>query len=218
VPRPLESGFRKLFMKKQFLVISFHLVCAIAVAAQDGGTGTIKGKVRVERGTPDGVVVVLRQGEREISRTTAGKKGDFVISRVPPGTYGVSFRKPGLSVGSIDNIEVRAGKTRTLGDRLILPIDQGSLAYVRGSVFNEAGLSAAGVRVELAQVHSDGSVKKLDARISDATGQFVFRLTPDVATYRLTLKADGAEPASADVAVDGAAVYRVALTIKPVPK
>jgi hypothetical protein len=207
-------------MKSRFLLFSCLLLCfcAISAAAQDNATGTIKGKVRVERGTPEGVAVVLRQGEREISRTTANKKGEFVIARVPPGTYGVSFRKPGLSVGSIDGIEVRAGKTRVLGDRLILPIDQGSLAYIRGSVFTEAGRSAPGVRVELAQVLGDGSLKKLDARISDATGQFVFRLPPDVANYRLSLKADGAEPASTDIAVDGAAVYRKALTIKPASK
>ena len=204
-------------MKTKLLITAgaLLLLTAITGAAQDRTTGSIKGKVRVEKGTPEGVVVVLRQGEREISRTTAGKRGDFVISRITPGTYGLSFRKPGLSVGSIDNIEVRAGKTRSLGDRLILPIDEGSVAFIRGSVFTEAGRSAPGVRVELARVFGDGSVKKLDARVTTETGQFVFRLTPDVATYRLTLKAEGAQPASQDVEVDGAAVYRRALTLKP---
>lgn len=204
-------------MKIRFLVVSCSLILLTAIggAAQDRTLGSIKGKVRVESGSAEGVVVVLRQGEREISRTVAGKKGDFVISRITPGIYGVSFRKPGLSVGSVDNIEVRAGKTRTLGDRLILSIDQGSLVYIRGSVFTEGGLSAPGVRVELARVLGDGSLKKLDVRISDRTGQFVFVLPPDLATYRLSLKADGAQPASEDVAVDGAAVYRKALTLKP---
>ena len=204
-------------MKTNLMITAGALLLLIAVTgmAQDRTTGSIKGKIRVEKGTAEGVVVVLRQGEREISRTIAGKKGDFVISRIAPGTYGVSFRKPGLSVGSIDNIEVRAGKTRSLSDRLILSIDEGSIAFIRGSVFTEAGRSAPGVRVELARVLGDGSVKKLDARVTNETGQFVFRLTPDVATYRLTLKADGAQPASQDVEVDGAAVYRRALTLKP---
>lgn len=204
-------------MKTKLLIVAgaLLLVTANGGLAQDRTTGSIKGKVRVEKGTPEGVVVVLRQGEREISRTAAGKKGDFVIPRITPGIYGVSFRKPGLSVGSIDNIEVRAGKTRSLGDRLILSIDEGSIAFIRGSVFTEAGRSASGVRVELARVFGDGSVKKLDARVTNETGQFVFRLTPDVATYRLTLKAEGAQAASQDVEVDGAAVYRRALTLKP---
>src|SRR5207253_8304490 len=130
--------------------------------------------------TPEGVVVVLRQGEREISRTTAGKKGDFVISHIAPGTYGVSFRKPGLSVGSIDNIEVRAGKTRSLGDRLILSIDEGSIAFIRGSVFNDAGRSVPGVRVELVRILNEQSTEKMDSRITGETGEFVFRLPPEL--------------------------------------
>lgn len=203
-------------MKTKTLIVACALLLLTAITgmAQDRATGSIKGKVRVEKGTPEGVVVVLRQGEHEISRTLAGKKGDFVISRIAPGTYGVSFRKPGLAVGSIDGIEVRAGKTRSLGDRLILAIDEGSIAFIRGSVFTEAGRSVPGVRVELAKVLGDGSVKRLDARVTTETGQFVFRLPPDVATYRLTLKAEGARPTSEDVEVDGAAVYRRALTIK----
>jgi hypothetical protein len=204
----------KLFITAGMLL----LLASVTVAAQDKdkSTGSIKGKVRVEKGTPDGVIVVLRQGEKEISRTGAGRKGDFVISRITPGIYGVSFRKPGLTVGSIDNIEVRAGKTRSLGDRLILSVDDGSIAFIRGSVFTEDGRSVPGVRIELGRVYGDGSVKKLDARVTNETGQFVFRLPPDLATYRLSLKADRAQPASQDVEVDGAAVYRRALTLKPV--
>ncbi|MEO8433431.1 MAG: carboxypeptidase regulatory-like domain-containing protein [Pyrinomonadaceae bacterium] len=204
---------------KLFIIASVILLFAgTAVVAQDRDktTGSIKGKVRVEKGTPEGVIVVLRQGEKEISRTPAGRKGDFVIPRITPGIYGVSFRKPGLTVGSIDNIEVRAGKTRSLGDGLILSVDDGSIAFIRGSVFTEEGRSVAGVRIELGRVYGDGSVKKLDARITNETGQFVFRLPPDLATYRLSLKADRAQPASQDIEVDGAAVYRRALTLKPV--
>ena len=204
---------------KLFMIASALLLLAsVTVVAQDKDktTGNIKGKVRVEKGTPDGVTVVLRQGEKEISRTAAGRKGDFVISRITPGIYGVSFRKPGLTVGSIDNIEVRAGKTQSLGDRLILSVDDGSIAFIRGSVFTEDGRSVPGVRIELGRVFADGTVKKLDARVTNETGQFVFRLPPDLATYRLLLKADRAQPASQDVEVDGAAVYRRALTLKPV--
>ena len=204
---------------KRFITAGAILLLALsAVVAQDKDktTGSIKGKIRVEKGTAEGVIVELRQGETAISRTPARKNGDFVISRIPPGVYGVSFRKPGLTVGSIDNIEVRAGKTRSLGDRLILAVDDGSIAFIRGSVFTEDGRSVPGVRIELERVYGDGSVKKLDARITNETGQFVFRLPPDLATYRLSLKADRAQPASQDVEVDGAAVYRRALTLKPV--
>ncbi len=203
---------------KASFTFSLLFLLSVTCLAQDNTTGAIKGKVRVEKGSPAGVAVILRQGEREVTRTTTDKKGDFVIARVAPGVYGVTLRKPGLSVGSIEPVEVKAGKTRTLGDHLILSVDEGSIAFIRGSVFTEAGRSVPGVRVELARIVAENSMQKIDFRITGETGEFVFRLPPEAARYRLTLKGDGLEPASKDVAVDSAAVYRVALTVKPNPK
>lgn len=200
--------------------IALLALFALAAAAQekDKTTGTIKGKVRVERGSPVGVAVILRRGNDEVRRVETDRKGEFAIARVPPGVYGLTFRKPGLAVGSIDTVEVKAGKTRSLGDRLVLSIDEGSIAFLRGSVFTEGGRSVAGVRVELSRVISETSVEKLDARNTGETGEFVFRVPPDAARYRLTLKADGAETVSKDVDVESALVYRVALVYKPKPK
>lgn len=189
-----------------------------SVLAQDRSTGGIKGKVRVETGAPAGVAVVVRQGEHEVVRTVTDKKGDFLVSRLAPGLYGVTFRKPGLSVGTIENIEIKSGKTRSLGDHLVLSIDEGSIAFIRGSVFNQDDRSLPNVRIELARVEADGTVKKIDGRVTNEIGSFVFRLAPDPARYRITAKPNGREPVSKDVEVDGAAVYRVALSIKPVTK
>jgi len=199
---------------KSILATAVVLTLSFAALAQDKQTGSIKGKVRVEKGSPGGVNVILRQGDREVSRVSTDRRGDFTISRITPGTYSLTFRKPGLAVGTIDNLEVKAGKSRTLGDHLVLSIDEGSIAFIRGSVFTEDGRSVPGVRVELARVDSETSVEKLDTRITGETGEFVFRVPPDVSKYRLTLKDDSAEPSSKDVEVDGAAVFRVALTYK----
>jgi hypothetical protein len=185
--------------------------------AQDKHGATIKGKVRAEKGSAAGVAVILLQGDHEVTRTSTDRKGDFTISRIVPGIYSVKFRKPGLSIGTIESVTLKSGQTRTFKD-LVLPIDEGSIAFLRGSVFTESGRSVPGVRVELARVVSENSIEKLDSRITGETGEFVFRLPPDPAKYRLTMKADGAEPASKDVEVDGAAVFRVALTYKPIPK
>jgi hypothetical protein len=111
-------------------------------------------------------------------------------------------------------VEVKAGKTRSLGDNLVLAIDEGSIAFIRGSVFNEDGRSVPNVRVELAKIQDDGTVKKIDGRVSNEIGAFVFRLSPDPAKYRLTAKPNGGDPVSQDVEVDGASVQRVALSIK----
>jgi hypothetical protein len=198
-------------------VTAVLLLLAVACLAQDKTTGAIKGKVRVEQGSPGGVAVILLQDDREVTRSATDKKGEFVIAHIAPGLYTVTFRKPGLSVGSIPNLDVKAGKTRALHD-LVLGIDEGSIAFLRGSVFTESGRSVPGVRVELVKVIDENSVQKIDARVTGETGEFVFRLSPETAKYRLTVKADGVQLASKDVEVDSAAVYRVALTLKPIPK
>src|SRR5215216_6807316 len=198
---------------KTLFVLAIILFTAGVSTGQDKTLGTIKGKVRVETGTPAGVSVVVRRGETEVTRVTTGKNGDFVVSRLTPGKYGLTFRKPGLSIGSMEDIEVKAGKTRSLGDRLILTIDEGSIAFLSGSVFNAAGRSVPNAKVELLRVLEDGTAKKIDGRITTETGSFKFRLSPEAGKYRVSVKTDGSEPVSKDVEIDGAAVYRVALSL-----
>jgi hypothetical protein len=199
-------------------VLLLAVMTAGSLAAQDRSSGGIKGKVRVETGAPSGVSVIVRQGDREVARGVTDKKGEFLVSRLTPGRYGVTLRKPGLSVGTIEDVEIKAGKTRSLGDRLVLAIDEGSIAFIRGSVFNQDDRSVPNVRIELAKVEADGTVRKIDGRVTNEIGAFVFRLTPDPAKYRITAKANGGEAVSKDVDVDGAAVYRIALSIKPAGK
>ena len=203
--------------KKTLFVLAITLVAAGLASGQDKSLGAIKGKVRVETGTPADVTVVVRRGETEVTRSTTNKNGEFLVSRLTPGKYGVTFRKPGLSIGSIEDVEVKAGKTRSLGDRLILTIDEGSIAFLSGSVFNAAGRSVPNAKVELAKILDDGTTKKIDGRITTETGSFKFRLSPEPGKYRVSVKTDGSEPVSRDVEIDGAAVYRVALNLPPKP-
>ena len=183
--------------------------------SKDKSFGVIKGKVRVETGTPGGVSVVVRRGDTEVTRVETQKNGDFVVSRLTPGTYGLTFRKPGLSIGTIEDVEVGAGKTRSLGDRLVLTVDEGSIAFLSGSVFNAAGLSVPNAKVELARILEDGTTRKIDGRLTTETGSFKFRLSPEPAKYRVSVKTEGAEPVTTEVNIDGAAIYRVALNLPP---
>jgi hypothetical protein len=207
--------------------MKFHNVAMVAVTvalvvavsfAQDHSTGGLKGKVRVEKGSAAGVSVVIRQGEREVTRVTTNNSGDFSVGGLAPGVYGLTFRKPGLSVATIETVNVKAGKPTSLSDRLYLTIDEGSIAFIKGSVFSDIGRSFPGVRVELARILEDGSLKKIDGRVTNDLGQFSFRLAPDAAKYRLTAKADHMLAATKDVDVDGAVVYRVALSLLPASK
>lgn len=200
---------------KTLLVLAMMALSASVAVAQDKSLGAIKGKVRVETGTAAGVTVIVRRGETEVTRTTSQKNGEFLVARLAPGIYGLTFRKPGLSIGTMEDIEVKAGKTRSLGDRLILTIDEGSIAFLSGSVFNATGRSVANAKVELFRIENDGSTKKIDGRITTETGSFKFRLSPEPGKYRVSVKTEGAEPISKDVEIDGAAVYRVALSLPP---
>jgi Carboxypeptidase regulatory-like domain len=205
------------FKKSLFVLAVMLFTATLAVGQQDKTTGAIKGKIRVETGTPAGVTVVVRRGETEVARSTTEKNGDFLVPRLKPGIYGLTFRKPGLSIGTIEDIEVKAGKTRSLGDRLILTIDEGSIAFLSGSVFSATGRSVPNVKVELSRILEDGSLKKLDGRVTTETGSFKFRLSPDPGKYRVTVKTEG-EPVTKDVEIDGAAVYRVALSLPAKPQ
>lgn len=200
------------------LLLAITLLAAGVAAGQDKSLGTIKGKVRVETGTPGGVTVLVRRGETEVTQVSTDKNGGFVVSKLQPGIYGLTFRKPGLSIGSMEDIEVKAGKTRSLGDRLILTIDEGSIAFLSGAVFSADGRSVPNAKVELFRILEDGTTKKIDGRITTETGSFKFRLSPEAGKYRVSIKTDGVEPVSKDVEIDGAAVYRVALSLPPKTK
>jgi hypothetical protein len=184
-------------------------------------TGAVRGRLKVAPGaSPSGVEVVVQKGEEDVvARATTDSKGEFEVRNLAPGTYRLVFRKPGLQVGRLNDVEVRAGKTSTYkGGNLFLGVDEGAIAHLRGSVFTEAGLSVPGARVEVSRVLADGSLKKLDSRVTNVTGSFAFRLSPEPADYRLTVKAGGGEAATQDVHIDGAQIYRVALSLKPAAK
>jgi hypothetical protein len=193
------------------------LLLASVCAAQKNAkatTGGVKGKVRVDSGASlDGVRVSLRRGDEEVAHTETNIKGEFEIVGIAPGIYTLRFRKSGLKTAELTPYEIKAGKMGGLSDRVFMPVDEGSIAFVKGSVFSAAGRSIEGARVELLIVGADGSVKKIDGRLSNESGQFSFRLKPEAGHYRVTAKGEGGEAAQ-DVEVEGAMVYRVALTLK----
>ena len=65
--------------KKTLLLFAATLALASVAFGQDKSLGAIKGKVRVETGTPAGVTVVVRRGDKEVTRSTTDKNGDFLF-------------------------------------------------------------------------------------------------------------------------------------------
>lgn len=200
------------------IIFSLLIVAALCVGsawAQDKNllNATLKGKVRDDNGKSlSGVTVVLRQGETEIKTLTSDKNGEFTFENIKPGTYGLTLRKAKLTTATLEDIVLKAGDKVNLPDKLTMTINEGELALLRGSVFTAEGRSAAGIRVELQRVNADGSVKKLDDRVTGQYGMFAFRLPPDVGQYRVIAKIAG-NPASETVNIDGAAIYRVAIQL-----
>ncbi|MCA1629414.1 MAG: carboxypeptidase-like regulatory domain-containing protein [Acidobacteria bacterium] len=198
--------------------LSALLMLASVASAQKKAqptTGGVKGKVRVDSSTtPEGVRVTLRRGEEVVAHAETDRKGEFEIAGVAPGAYSLRFQKAGLQTAELKPYEIRAGKVGSLGERVFLPVDEGSIAFLKGAVFTAEGRSVGGARVELLLFKPDGTLKKIDGRVSNESGEFSFRLLPQPARYRVTAKGDGVEAAK-DVQIEGAMVYRVALSLKP---
>lgn len=184
-------------------------------AAAQPTTGGIRGRVRVGGdNTPADIGVTIRQGDREVTKLTTDAKGEFQIGNLEPGVYGLTLRKPGLQVGRMEDLNVTAGKVVNLKDRLYLAVDEGSIAFLKGSVFSKGGRSLQGVRIELVLVRSDGTEKKINSAVTNSLGAFSFRLPPAAARYRVTAKGGGMETVK-DVAVEGASIHRVAIELAP---
>jgi hypothetical protein len=202
-----------------FIAAAFSLILfASVVLAQN--SGGVKGKVRLENGdAAPGVKVTLRSGDADVASGITDKKGEFRILGIKPGSYSVVFNKPGYSSGILRRPVDVGGSVVELGDRLKLIRDDSLDAYIRGSVFDPDGRSVRGARLELWRIYSDGKSKKLKETASGEAGEFNFRLSPDSAKYRITVKVDRAEPDAREVTVDGAEIYRlVPFTLKPAVK
>lgn len=96
-----------------------------------------------------------------------------------------------------------------------------SYALVAGTVFQESGyaLPNAGVTLipEPQGDNARAKVKKLDA-ISDARGEFVFRVPPGSTQYTLKVAAKGFQPAQKSVSVQGEERVDVTFQLQPESK
>lgn len=187
------------------------LVFAVPLLAQD--TGSIKGKVRTQKGDGiPGVTITVRQDGKDLRSEKTDKDGKFQMSGLRSGIYNVVFEKNGYSGGVLYDVEVRRKKTNNLGDRLVLTIDQGTLVIIEASVFNENGFVLPGARVIVEEVAEDGTRKEVDDGYSSGDGDVIFRFREKTVKYRVTASLKGIS-AFKEVEVASAGIYRTAISI-----
>ncbi len=208
----------KQFSKAIFFILITVFSSTLVFAQPSGG---VKGRVRDSRDKSIAEVrVTARQNGKDLKTVLTDGKGDFVLDNLEAGNYNIVFDKNGYNSAVRYDVEIKKNKTRDLGSRLVLTVDQGTQVIIKGVVFDEAGRSVRGANIEIEKKQSDGSYRKVSSTTSSfgaeslATGEFVFRFpVAGGVDFRITAAAKGVS-ASKDITVGGAAVYRLALTLK----
>ena len=198
---------------KQFAFLASIFVF-VSAAAFGQSTGGVKGKVRAPRGGGiAGATVTARQKGQDVKTVTTDSKGEFVLDGLENGLYNLAFTRDGYSSGVLYNVEVKKNKITNLPDRLILTTDQGTQVIVRGSVFNQNGVSLYGAKVEIERISEGGAAKRVGSGYTSESGEFTFRFPEGAAKFRVTASAKGVS-ASKEITVSGeAAIYRLAITL-----
>ena len=197
-------------MKKYALLAVIFFLSVFSAAAQTGG---LKGKVRTAKGDAiSGVAVTARRDGKDVKSATTDGKGNFRMQGLEAGVYNLVFDRAGYASGLLASVEVKKNKIRDLPDRLILNVDQGTLVTIKGSVFNQDGRSVTGAEVTVEKLNADGSARKIGSVYTNVSGEFTFRQPEGAARFRITATLKDAET-SKELEVDGAAIYRLALTL-----
>ncbi len=199
-------------MRKFVLLILFLAVSVSVGFAQNNGG--VKGKVRNAKG--DGIgsaTITVRQDGKDVKSTNSDGKGNFELAGLKSGIYNLVIDKKGYSAGLLSNVEVKDNNIRDLSERLVLSVDQGTQIIIKGSVFDPGGRSIGGAKIEIEKVSSDGSTKKVGSGNASYSGEFTFKFPEGAAKFRITASAKGVKE-SKEVEVDGAAIYRLAITLK----
>jgi hypothetical protein len=200
------------FFKNSILFVFLSTFSVAFASAQD--TGGVKGKIRTARG--DGIAnvsVTARLKGADVKSANSDGDGKFVLKGLEPGVYNIAFSKAGFSSGVKYNVEVEKNKISDLGDRLILNVDQGTLVFIKGSVFDQNGRSIYGAKIEIEKISGDGSKRKIGSGLTSESGEFTFRQPDQAAKFLVTASMKG-KTASKEINVESPGIYRLAITLQ----
>lgn len=205
------------------LSVVFALLPLIQTEAQTNRspTGAIRGTVENHKGEPLHKVkvrAISRRTDQLAAEAETDEKGQFTLSPLPEGRYTLDFYSPAYQKATIQAIEVEAGKERKL-DRPVRLKPVELYAVIRGAVFNDQGFLLPGARVVLQRVPFQAEpIESLTMdQMTNASGEFAFRLPAVHARYRLTASAKGFKPGSTTVDVGGAERHPVNIRLEREP-
>ena len=203
------------FFKHTAIFAFLLMFSSILVFAQE--TGGVKGKIRNTKGESlSGAEITARVESKDVKTVKSDAKGNFEMTGLKPGIYNFVIEKQGYGAGIKYNVEIKSGKTISLGDNLALIVDQGTLVIINGSIYNQDGRSITGAKIEIERVNSDGSTKKLGSGYTNISGEFTFRQPNAAAKFRVTATMKGVS-GSKEIETDSAGIYRLAITLN-IPK
>src|SRR5262249_44976738 len=217
---------RSRWRMRRFLTV-FTTILSIAVtgAALQQKTGTLKGKIEDEKGKPiAGVEVrIMSSRDRSISETKTDASGVYSFE-VAADEYTVSFQADGYQEGTLQEMQqVEEGKETRVKTIRLPKATHTSL--IRGSVFDFQGRSISGARIKLVRIATEDEQKEgkhfkglSRDYISNAHGEFAFRLPSARARYRKTSAAPGYRPDTKDIDVNESEAVPVAMTLLPLKK
>src|SRR5688572_484872 len=98
---------------QQVMGLAVCLVSALTLPAAAQTNGTISGTVTEQNGgQPIGAVQVQVEGTTRGAVTS--ETGRYTIANVPPGTYGLTFRRVGYNPATRGDVQVTAGAVTTV--------------------------------------------------------------------------------------------------------
>ena len=177
-------------------------------------TGIVKGKVKEMDGKSlEGVLITATSAKNKTEKheTTSDTKGDFEFASLPAGDYSFSFEKKGYKTFLSRNLTVLGGETLKLKSVIELKRDEAPYSVIRGAVFYGQGFSLPNASVKIERI--DGKKFK-EEKLSGEGGQFAFRLKAEKAKYRVTAVANGFQPATTEIEIEGDEIRNIALTLQ----
>lgn len=213
-------------MTKLKYALTLFCLASVAFAAQQGKTGTLKGKIENEKGKPiaDAEIRAMRSRDRSVKETKTDQAGNYSFD-LEPDDYTVSFDAEGFQGGNLVQMQqVEEGKETTV-KTIRLEKASHRTSLIRGAVFDSAGASLGGVHLKLVRVPTAeeeqehkhvGSLSM--TYTSNSHGEFAFRVPAARARYQVTAMLQYYKPQSKTVDVNGSEAIPLAFSLEPVKK